>query len=81
MGDQVIAPEPISTIVPGDRVVVPVDIKPWLGLPGIASGSEATVVESFASDLEGRWVLHVKPDAGVVRTVALSDEAMVEVIA
>lgn len=71
-----IAPEPISTVVKGDRIVLPVDVPVWCGLPGIAKGQTVTVAESFPGDVSGRWILHVTPDEGVTRTLSLSDECM-----
>lgn len=74
-----IAPEPISTIVKGDRVVLPVGVPVYLGLPGIAKGETVTVADSFRGDVVGQWILHVTPAEGVTRTVSLSDEALVPV--
>ena len=70
--------EHISTVIKGDLIILPTDIAPSLGLPGIDKGTVVSVEESFASEDGRSWVLHVIPfEGGITRSVSFNLDSLV----
>lgn len=73
------APEHITTVVPGEIILLPVDIADQGGLAGYVRNTEVRVVSSSPAERTDYWRLTVVADDGPHRTLTMNDSTLVQV--